>query len=63
VRILAVGASGFHNAEWFYLRALRSIGANVMFLDQYEGVGHSMLTRLPGSNRSACLHWRGQCLS
>ena len=59
MRILAVGASGFHNAEWFYLRALRSIGASVMFLDQYEGVGHNVLTRLPGSNRSACLRWRG----
>jgi hypothetical protein len=46
VRILAVGASGAHNAEWFYIRALRSIGAEVVFLDQYEGVGHRMLTRL-----------------
>ena len=43
--ILAVGASDTHNAEWFYLRALRAIGANVVFLDQYEDMSHGMLTR------------------
>ena len=29
----------------------RPIGADASFLDPYEGVGHRMLTRLPGSNQ------------
>ncbi|MGC9178544.1 MAG: hypothetical protein ACP5G6_09115 [Conexivisphaera sp.] len=46
MRVLIVGSSGSHNAEWFYARALSSLGAEVSPVDQYEGVRHGLLARL-----------------
>ncbi|BBD73480.1 hypothetical protein HS1genome_1869 [Sulfodiicoccus acidiphilus] len=43
--ITVIGAGGVYNAEYFFVKSLRSLGNSVQFVDQYEGVSRKFLTR------------------
>ncbi|MGC8568941.1 MAG: hypothetical protein ACP5LW_02930 [Nitrososphaeria archaeon] len=46
MKITVIGKGGLYNAEYFYIKALRALGYDVRFIDQYEGVSRPTLTRL-----------------
>ncbi len=45
MKITVIGKGGLYNAEFFYVKALRALGHDVRFIDQYEGVSRPTLTR------------------
>ena len=45
LRVTVIGVSSSYNAEHFFVKALRSLGHSVEFVDQYQGVDRKFLTR------------------
>ena len=53
MRITIIGARGKYNAEYFFIKAFKSLGHEVKFIDQYEGVKRRTLLRLLTTRLSA----------
>jgi len=45
MKILVVGRDAKYNAEYFYLKAFKSLGHEVAFIDQYKGLRYGTLNR------------------
>jgi len=45
MKILVVGRDAKYNAEYFYLKAFKNIGHEVVLIDQYKGLRFGTLNR------------------